>query len=215
MSWLEHSLENFMCTISKNAFLSKIYTNHCICSTVITSLDAFGFEARHITAVSGHKSENTIKSYSTKCPDVKKREMSDVLSSILGEKTNIPNPAKPTAATISKPPPQSANTGNVFPTINSHDIVDWIPIENNSHDFDLARILDEFEQTTKTSTEMTTVTKDIKADVAAESNASPVPSTLVQNFTASASNMQNHPFVPKMFFQNSSVTINYNFNSKN
>ena len=81
----QHPLENFIQTLSKNAGLSKVYTNHYIRSTVITNLDAFGFEACHTTAVSELKSENTIKSYSTKCPNVKKRQMSDALSSVLGE----------------------------------------------------------------------------------------------------------------------------------
>ena len=57
-----HPLENYMKIMSERAGLTRMYKNHCIRSTVITQLDGKGFEARHITAVSGHKSENTIKS---------------------------------------------------------------------------------------------------------------------------------------------------------
>ena len=61
-----------------DAKLSRLdYTNHSIRSTCITNLDKYGFEARHITAVSGHKSEATVKEYSVKCPENKKREMYD------------------------------------------------------------------------------------------------------------------------------------------
>ena len=69
-----NTIESFMKTLAKNANLTNLeYTNHLIRSTVITNLDKHGFEARHITAVSGHKSEATIKEYSVKCPDVKKK----------------------------------------------------------------------------------------------------------------------------------------------
>ena len=57
-------LNELMKTISKDAQLSMKYTNHSIRATMITKLDEKGFEARHIQAVSGHKSENTIKCYS-------------------------------------------------------------------------------------------------------------------------------------------------------
>ena len=39
---------------------SKEYTNHSIRVTCISKLDMCGFEARHITAISSHKSESTI-----------------------------------------------------------------------------------------------------------------------------------------------------------
>ena len=49
--------------ISREAKLSKCYTNHSIRVTAVTILDKSGFEARHITAVSGHKNEVSIRSY--------------------------------------------------------------------------------------------------------------------------------------------------------
>ena len=67
-------LERFMKTLILNAKLSTSgYTNHSIRATCIGTLDNSGFEARHITAISSHKNESTIKTYSTKCPE-KKRE---------------------------------------------------------------------------------------------------------------------------------------------
>ena len=73
-------LINFMKTLSKDLKLSVSYTNHLIRSTVITTLDNAGFEARHIMQLSSHKNEATIKEYSVKCPDNKKREMCESLS---------------------------------------------------------------------------------------------------------------------------------------
>ena len=67
-------LERFMRFLSENAKLSKIYTNHSIRATVITNLSNSGYEARHIIAVTGHKSESTVKQYATKCPDAKKEK---------------------------------------------------------------------------------------------------------------------------------------------
>ena len=208
-----HPLDNFMKLISERAGLSKIYTNHCIRSTVITSLDEKGFEARHITAVSGHKSENTIKSYSVKCPDSKKREMCDALSTKLGK----PAPPSPfneppikkskQTSTVSIPDNDNNDTLN---TINNMDLVDWIPIDNNADDFDLGEIISHVEQvekeyeqsqrqvipTSKTDTDMTEKTKGVN--------------TVIQNFTSNTS-ANAYPPMPKMYFPNSSVTINYNF----
>lgn len=77
------TLGNMMPEISRIANLSKKYTNHCIRATSITALDRAGFEARHIMRASGHKSEASIRSYSYRLSEEKKREMSDSLSDTL------------------------------------------------------------------------------------------------------------------------------------
>ena len=69
-----------MKTLSERAKLSRMYTNHCIQASVVTKLDTEGFEARHIMAVSSHKSEQSIKSYAAKCPENKRKEMFDALA---------------------------------------------------------------------------------------------------------------------------------------
>ena len=76
-----------MKNLSSKASLSKIYTNHSIWHTVVTTLDE-KYEAHHIMAQTGHKSENSIKNYSKKCSSTKKREMSDELAA----KMNIKKP---------------------------------------------------------------------------------------------------------------------------
>ena len=76
-------LETFIGVLSKNLHLSNHYTNHCIRATGMTLLNEQGFEAHHICAVSSHKSEVTIHNYGVKCPDAKKRAMSDSLAKAL------------------------------------------------------------------------------------------------------------------------------------
>ena len=69
----EKSLEGMMKKISKEANLSHIYTNHCIRATCITLLDRAGVEARHIMAISGHKSESSIRSYASTSGSTKRK----------------------------------------------------------------------------------------------------------------------------------------------
>ena len=75
------TLEKMMKTISVDAGLSQIYTNHCIRATCITTLDEVGFPARHIMSVSGHRSEASVRSYS-KTKIGTKRRISDALSEL-------------------------------------------------------------------------------------------------------------------------------------
>lgn len=78
----ERTLGEKMKNISKQANLSRLYTNHSIRATSVTILDKSGFEARHIMAVSGHKNEASIRSYS-KTDISTKRRMSETLSAEL------------------------------------------------------------------------------------------------------------------------------------
>lgn len=57
----KNTLGDKMKTLSSKAKLSRVYTNHCLRATSITLLD--GYEARHVMAISGHKSESSIRSY--------------------------------------------------------------------------------------------------------------------------------------------------------
>ena len=73
------SLGEMMKQISKQAGLSKDYTNHSIRAKTVTILDKSWFEARHIMALSGHRSESSIRSYSKMDESTKKR-MSETLT---------------------------------------------------------------------------------------------------------------------------------------
>ena len=75
--------------ISKEADLSKIYSNHSIRATAVTILDKSGFEAPHIMSVSGHRSESSIRSYS-KTDEATKKRISETLTSATTSHTSIP-----------------------------------------------------------------------------------------------------------------------------
>ena len=60
----KNTLSEMMPRISEKAGLSQRYTNHSVRATAITRLSAAGVEARHIMAVSGHRSEQSLSSYS-------------------------------------------------------------------------------------------------------------------------------------------------------
>ena len=62
-----------MKSLSSQAELSNVYTNHCIGSK--------GLEARHIMAVSGQNSEASIRLYSRNIAEQTRRDMSKALSS--------------------------------------------------------------------------------------------------------------------------------------
>ncbi|KAK3749055.1 hypothetical protein QZH41_019186 [Actinostola sp. cb2023] len=74
------TLGDKMKRISTAEELSYVYTNHSIRATSITMLDECGYEARHIMAVSGHRSENSIRSYASRTSLSTKRNMLDAIS---------------------------------------------------------------------------------------------------------------------------------------
>lgn len=101
-----NTLGKMMSKISEDAGLSQTYTNHCIRATCITALDQKGFEARHIMAISGHRSETSIKSYSRNVSESKKHSIFSVLSEnivpITNQQTHV-HAANSTAASSSAP----------------------------------------------------------------------------------------------------------------
>ena len=76
-----NTIGKFMPTISKQAKLSKIYTNHCIRATCVTTLRDSGCPSRDIKSVTGHKSDASIELYS-KTPDNVRRDMSRTLAGL-------------------------------------------------------------------------------------------------------------------------------------
>ena len=113
-------LENFMKDISVDARLSTIYTNHSIRATCITNLDNSGKEARHIMAVSGHKSESSIRSYARSSLG-QKRKMSEVL---LGTSSGLSEGSTPSKVTRFQPIlPRPSNT------IDQEDLVDFSSLQ--------------------------------------------------------------------------------------
>jgi hypothetical protein len=93
-----------MKTISKAAHLGQIYTNHSVRATHMCILDEAGFEARHIMRTSGHKNEASIRSYSHRLSERKKRDIAETLAESAGLQP------KPSAAQGHPPPSTSQSS---------------------------------------------------------------------------------------------------------
>lgn len=176
-----------MPTLVKEACLEdKTLTNHCIRSTCITILDNKGFEARHIMSVSGHKREESIKSYATKVSETKKREMSDALASeiIQPKKQKVaPNVTSSESVVVHQP-----NFDLSF-----RDLLELSPEEEDK------------------------LVKELFEDVTLDNSVANMPSSQQLNVTSNVQNVSslnpnNQQIVPKLLFQNSNVTINFNIN---
>ena len=202
----QKSLEAFMKTLIKEAKLDiNIYTNHSICATCITTLDKHSFEARHITAISGHKSESTIKTYSVKCPDSKKREMYETLKDSLIPKkqkkercATITSPLEPELATINTDDIESLNMNmSVNEATNSRPD---LPANFDLIPFDLQDESDDFL--------IDYMNSNPQIQQLEKANTTKIVSTTSTTMTTRM------PVIPKMYFPNSNVMINYNFNAK-
>ena len=91
---------NMMNTISKEAGMSKMYTNHCLRATAATVLSHNNFESRDICSVTGHKSTESIKNYVPDPSDDYRYRMSEVLhcyqtASDPSSKAKVPERVKP------------------------------------------------------------------------------------------------------------------------
>ena len=56
-----------------------VYINHSIRATMITKLDKSGYEAQHIMAVSGHRNESSIRSYSSNKLEREEENVTDII----------------------------------------------------------------------------------------------------------------------------------------
>ncbi|KAL9960013.1 hypothetical protein ACROYT_G033403 [Oculina patagonica] len=75
-----NSLAKMMKIISEEARLSKIYTNHCVRATAITLWSNAGISNRHIMAISGHRSAQSLVSYNSRPSISQLHNCSQVLS---------------------------------------------------------------------------------------------------------------------------------------
>ena len=101
----KNPLGSMMSSISKDAGLSVIYTNHCVRATCIKILDTGGFAGRDICQVSGHNNEGSLSSYTGRVTSERKLEMSATLGRAIGvgdimskpkPKVHVPAPATAT-----------------------------------------------------------------------------------------------------------------------
>ena len=97
-----NKLPGMMKEISKLASLSKIYTNHSVRATAITLWSDRQVPSRHIMAISGHRSEASLRNYNARPSSEQLRACSDILSSALsGRPQQSQQPRFPDAVTSS------------------------------------------------------------------------------------------------------------------
>ena len=96
-----HKLAGMMKEISQLACLSKVYTNHSVRATAITLLSNAQVPSRHIMAISGHRSEASLKHYNARPSSEQLRSCSDILSSAMSgrpqqsQQPTLPGPSNP------------------------------------------------------------------------------------------------------------------------
>ena len=75
-----NKLDGMMEDINRAAELSKAYTNHSVRATAITLWSNAAVQNRHIMAISGHRSEQSLAHYNTRPSTSQLQQCSDVLS---------------------------------------------------------------------------------------------------------------------------------------
>lgn len=75
-----------MSQISKRVGLRTIYTNHSCRATTVTTLDDAEIPSRHIMTVTGHNSEQSLKTYAGKTNQKIKKTMSEKIGDKIREK---------------------------------------------------------------------------------------------------------------------------------
>ena len=78
-----NTLGDMMKKISNEAALSQVYTNHSVRATAITLWANAGLPNRHIMAISGHRNEQSLKSYNERPSSDQLKLCSDVISHAL------------------------------------------------------------------------------------------------------------------------------------
>jgi len=133
-SWYEerpmgvNALANMMKTISKEALLSKVYTNHSVRATAITLWSNAGIPNRHIMAISGHRNEQSLGHYKSRPSVNQLHNCSEVLSNALSSSTSCQPQNNVTQSQVLVSTPQH-NFASIFGncTIQNVQIVNQYP----------------------------------------------------------------------------------------
>ena len=84
-------LSSMMKKMSQKAGIEPHLTNHCVRATAVTVLSDHNVEARHIKAVTGHKSDQSIESYNARASFQQKENMSNILSHFVSGQSHTSN----------------------------------------------------------------------------------------------------------------------------
>ena len=122
-----NELGRFMKKISNAANLSRIYTNHCIRSTVVCQLKESGMSNDDISSVTGHKNSESIQRYVSKRRDTDKQKISDCLSNSLSSTEIVPS-----SLSSSEKRSKQTSENNLSNAIGSQETCDIINISSQS-----------------------------------------------------------------------------------
>jgi len=114
----KNTLAHMLKTICNQAGVMTDYSNHSIRATSITVLDVRKFSNRDIMSVSGHKSESSLKSYTSRVSTERKHEMSNALldAVVPQQKQNAENHT-----------PSHVRINNAVSEVNCNGIIDMTP----------------------------------------------------------------------------------------
>ena len=114
----KNTLAHMLKTICNQEGVTTDYNNHSIRATSITVLDVRKFSNRNIISVSGHKSESSLKSYTSRVSTERKHEMSTTLldTVVPQQKQNAENHT-----------PSHVRINNVVSEVNCNGIIDMTP----------------------------------------------------------------------------------------
>ena len=114
--------------LSKLASLSKIYTNHSVRVTVITLWSDAQVPSRNIVAISGHRSEASLRNYNARPSSDQLRACSDILSGALnGRPQESQHPRFPDVVTSSNLFPMNPTPTVVHSRNTAQQIVKYQP----------------------------------------------------------------------------------------
>ena len=211
----------------KELNLNQVYTNHCLRSTAITVLDGDGFEAWHITAVSGHKNESTVKAYSVKCsPHQKEADVQQPCQSCRDWRSNptqeiqaswdslCPTPRSESSWRKCTCPDQlsgnpESSHGKQWWNSHEHPGHSWVPASKpqcSSSCWQPNTVPARKHPPSNGAEHCCPTTNAAKPNDATKLCWAAFQ--MANNYTVGNPNM---PVIPKMWFPNSNVTINYNF----
>ncbi len=195
-----NTIGNMMKAMSKQANLSKLYTNHSIRATAISVLNDAGVGDRIICSLSGHRNMGSLRSYCSDASEGQKRSMSDVLA---GHGKNAKRKTS-ASCTISTPPLDDNSAAEVAPaTVTSvpsssflHRTATQPPVITSTSSLDPATVT------------LPSVQPSLSSQIVRRA---PMPtSTTIQNFRMhQVQDQQGHPVFAHCNFQGATLNINF------